>query len=323
MTTAVLKVYPVYSPHFWKAYFIQMRPYLLFVSGIAGLAGIAMANGESLPGWKIATAFIPLFLGYGFGQALTDCFQTDTDKLSAPYRPLSREIVSIKSVLFISIAGLLFCAVVLFSLHIMSFILSCFAVVGLATYSYIKRKFWWGGPFYNAWIVSLLVLMGYFAGASAEIKSFPLSQMPFVFVSFFSYANFVLIGYLKDIKADKATGYKTFPVVWGWQKTIFLGDIFALLTILFFCLHGNFQVGELVAAGLATIIIILGQVNGHRAKSQNEQEALIPILSTVRSFILFHIAIVLHFQPAWWAYMIVYYLLFEIFLFKRPSRYQV
>src|SRR5687768_3336734 len=101
MTTAALKVYPIYSPHFWKAYFIQMRPYLLFVSGIAGLAGIAMVNGEDLPGWKIILAFIPLFLGYGFGQALTDCFQTDTDKLSAPYRPLSREIVSIKSVLII------------------------------------------------------------------------------------------------------------------------------------------------------------------------------------------------------------------------------
>ena len=91
MTTAALKVYPVYSPHFWRAYFIQMRPYLLFVSGIAGLAGIAMAAGADLPGWKIILAFIPVFLGYGFGQALTDCFQTDTDKLSSPTWKLTRK----------------------------------------------------------------------------------------------------------------------------------------------------------------------------------------------------------------------------------------
>ena len=139
----------------------------------------------------------------------------------------------------------------------------------------------------------------------------------------FNAANFVLIGYLKDISADKATGYKTFPVVWGWQKTILLGDVFAVLTVLFFVLRASFQVREIIPASLATIIIIAGQVNGHRARKKDEKEALIPILSTVRSFILFHIAIVLHFQPAWWAYMVLYYLVFEIFLFKRPSRYQV
>ena len=30
------------NPKFWKAYFIHMRPYLLFVSGVAGLAGMAI-----------------------------------------------------------------------------------------------------------------------------------------------------------------------------------------------------------------------------------------------------------------------------------------
>src|SRR5829696_1653666 len=126
---------------FWKAYFVQMRPYLLYVSGIAGLSGIAMGTNAGTSLWKML-AFIPFFLGYGFGQALTDCFQTDTDKLSAPYRPLSRGIVSIKSILAISVLGLLFCAIILYWLHFISFVLSCLAVFGLATYSYIKRNFW-------------------------------------------------------------------------------------------------------------------------------------------------------------------------------------
>ena len=33
--------------------------------------------------------------------------------------------------------------------------------------------------------------------------------------TFFGYANFVLAGYFKDIEADRATGYRTFPVVFG------------------------------------------------------------------------------------------------------------
>ena len=323
MIPTLPKVYPVYTPGFWKAYSIQMRPYLLFVSGIAGLAGIAAASTEYLDGWKIITAVIPFFLGYGFGQALTDCFQTDTDELSAPYRPLSRKIVSIKSVLIVSIAGLLLCAVILFRLHIISFVLSCFAVLGLATYSYVKRNFWWAGPFYNAWIVSILVLMGYFACSSPDVRAFPNFLLPYILVSFFSYANFVLIGYLKDISADKATGYKTFPVTWGWQKTLFLGDVFALVTIVLYWRATPVSTPELVAATVATLIILFGQLGGHLTKNTTQQGALIPILSTVRSFILFHIAIVLHFHPLWWKYMVAYYILFEIFLFKRPSRLQV
>ena len=41
--------FPVYSWRFWQAYLVHMRPYLLFVSGAAGLAGIAAAPGEPLP----------------------------------------------------------------------------------------------------------------------------------------------------------------------------------------------------------------------------------------------------------------------------------
>ena len=39
-----------------------------------------------------SSAFVASFLAYGFGQALTDWFRRDTDRLSAPYRPLSGSI---------------------------------------------------------------------------------------------------------------------------------------------------------------------------------------------------------------------------------------
>ena len=62
---------------YWKAYFIQMRPYLLFVSGIAGLAGMSIVFQESFNLQFYILGFISFFLAYGFGQALTDCFQMD------------------------------------------------------------------------------------------------------------------------------------------------------------------------------------------------------------------------------------------------------
>ena len=64
------KKYPMYSPLFWSAYIVQMRPYLLFVSGIAGVAGMAMSKTATTETWKLILGFFPFFMGYGFGQAL-------------------------------------------------------------------------------------------------------------------------------------------------------------------------------------------------------------------------------------------------------------
>jgi len=323
MNTTVCGQYPMHSFRFWRAYLIQMRPYLLFISGIAGAAGVAMNEEAGASGWQWYIALIPFFLGYGFGQALTDCFQTDTDKLSAPYRPLSKGVVSIRSVLVVSIIGLLSSGLLFYLFHPVCFWLSLMAVFGLATYSYVKKSFWFGGPFYNAWIVSLLPVMGYFATMDRAVKFFPPSLYPYIVITFFSYASFVLIGYLKDIEADKATHYKTFPVVFGWNKTILLGDIFALATLVIFWWQPGKNLPEIIFGIPGTLVIVSGQATAHRTKEKNEKGALIPIISTVRGFVLLHIAIVFHFQPQCWIAGILYYVFFEWALIKRPSKYQV
>lgn len=315
--------FPVYSFPFWREYFIQMRPYLLFVSGIAGLSGIALSADESTPLWKIVTAFVPFFLGYGFGQALTDCFQRDTDKLSAPYRPLSRGTISVASVLTVSLSGLALSGVLLFFLQPMSFALSIICVFGLATYTYVKKNAWFAGPFYNAWIVALLPVMGYLTTSATSRQIISQSVYTGLGATVFSYGNFVLIGYLKDIEADRLTGYKTFPVVFGWTKTVITGDVFALAMLVLFWWGGGLETSGLLFGVAGSAIIIYGQISAHLTRRQNEKGALIPILSTVRCFVLLHIAMVTSFQPGWSLFGVVFYLLFEVTLFLRPSKYQV
>ena len=317
------KIYRFNTWLFWKYYVVHMRPYLLFVSGIAGAAGIAM--GKTTPGIskRAIIAFIIFFLGYGFGQALTDCFQTDTDRLSAPYRPLSKGIILVPDVLAVSAMGLLVSGILLWLLHPISCLLSVLAVFGLATYSYIKKHFWAAGPFYNSWIVALLPLMGYFAASTHTPTAGPPLFYPYVPVTFFSYTSFVLIGYLKDIEADKATQYKTFPVVWGWRKTVWANDIILAATFFFYWSRPMNGFPEFFAGAAASFTALYGQYTAHRSRGQNEIAALLPILSTVRSFILFHTAIVLHFKPGCWPVLLLYYGAFEWALYKRPSRYQV
>ncbi len=100
--------YHPFQLNFWYYYLIQMRPYLLFVSGAAGLMGMAVGY-ERYPDvspTRLLLAFPPFFLAYGFGQALTDCFQTDTDRISAPERPLSNWSATVQAGHLLAIAAI-------------------------------------------------------------------------------------------------------------------------------------------------------------------------------------------------------------------------
>ena len=64
---------PPVRPAFWAQYVTTMRPYLLPVSALAGLAGMALAD---VPlGWRWGVSLAVFTLLYGLGQALVDCFQ--------------------------------------------------------------------------------------------------------------------------------------------------------------------------------------------------------------------------------------------------------
>lgn len=316
-------LYPIYSWRFWRAYIVQMRPYLLFVSGAAGLAGIAAAPVESPPGWLVGVVFLPLFLGYGFGQALTDCFQVDTDRISAPYRPLSQGIVSAKNVGTVSLLGLLTGVGLLIFLNPWNLLPGALAILGLATYTFFKRRYWFAGPPWNGWIVALLPLMGYISMVRTGLPEHFRNVLPTLAMSFFTYANFVLIGYLKDIEADRATGYRTFPVVFGWDTTVIVGDFLVIIGAGLAAPQawsGNWP-GIVWAA--ATVIAVAGQLFAHTTRNKTEANAAFPVAATVRAFILWHLAVILSYHPAWWPWLALFYLLFEWTLWKRPERGQI
>ena len=143
-------------------------------------------------------------------------------------------------------------------------------------------------------------------------------------LSLFSYTNFVLIGYLKDITADKETGYKTFPVVFGWNKTIYAGDILVILGM-FFCyrLVGQSDPRSFILFLIASIVAVSGQLAGHFTQNKVESNAYYPVISTVRTFILWHLSVAIHFRPEWLLFAVILYLAFEAVLYFRPAKEQI
>jgi 4-hydroxybenzoate polyprenyltransferase len=314
---------------FSRSYVVTMRPYLLFVSGITGIAGLALgpgiASGEAL---LLAAAF---FLSYGFGQALTDCFQTDTDSLSAPYRPLVQGRVRRRHVLIVSLAGLSLCGTVLVGYRPANAPFAALTVLGLATYTYFKRR-WWAGPFYNAWIVALLVVMGYLAaGAPVAPRQWPAAMGGTLFLAFFGYANFVLTGYYKDISADRATGYRTLPVVFGLRPSALVSDGFAILAV------GGAGVAAVAGwgqalvpweafAGAALLVAgigaaLVGQVRQHRVTSEaTAYHAIVPV---VHAYVLMLAGVAALHRPSWALPLLLFVSAAVWSMARRPERAQV
>jgi geranylgeranylglycerol-phosphate geranylgeranyltransferase len=314
---------------FWKNYVITMRPYLIFVSGAAGLAGMAFIGSAGVD--RLILGFLPLFLSYGFGQALTDCFQTDTDSLSAPYRPLVKGTVSRAEVLAVSLGGLAGGLGILAWLNPANLVLGALAVLGLLTYTPLKKR-WWGGPFWNSWIVALLPLMGrlvekrttpreLFGASGPEGPAFVFS----ILAVFLGYANFVVMGYFKDIAADRATGYRTLPVVFGWRVAAVWSDVLAVVFLAAagaaVAISGGASVPAFGAFAAAATLSLAAQIGIHRTRKESEAHG--PIAHVVRVFILGCAAVVLSRRPEWLAPLAVFYLLFEAALKLRPEKKQV
>jgi 4-hydroxybenzoate polyprenyltransferase len=317
------------TKRFWRDYLVTMRPYLCFVSGFAGLAGLAAAPDlPPLIGGVLAAA---CFASYGFGQALTDCFQTDTDALSAPYRPLVRGTLRRNEVLLVSLVGLGACGAALTAWQPLNLSLAALCVVGLATYTPVKRR-WWAGPFYNAWIVALLSLIAWLAGSGAarQPAAWPVQIGAVLAAVFFGYANFVLAGYFKDVEADRATGYRTLPVVFGRRVASWVSDLLAgaawlaaaaAVATRWAGLGPAGRVGATSLLAAAALVTAGAQIRVHRVRTDAEaHRAVVPVL---HAELLGLATVAAAYRPAWVLPLVVLQGAFAATLTARPARAQV
>lgn len=315
---------------FWRSYAVTARPHLLFVSGAAGLAGLALAPEMSWP--TFAAAAVVFFLVYGFGQALTDTTQIDTDSLSAPYRPLCRGLVTPRQIAAVSLLGLIGCAVVLVMQNVWTLVPAVAGIAGLSTYTWFKRR-WWAGPFYNSWIVALLPVMGVLCAPSSSLAHLASPRVLLATVSvFFSYAVFVVLGYLKDISADRATGYVTLPVRFGWRASVMVSAVLASVALLASALlvaSSSTAAASPGAGGLlarAMWVAAAGSlVKAHvqLLQTDRESEAHDGIGWSVRGFVLLHLGLAGSALPVLALPALGVFLLFELLLAGRPERSQI
>jgi 4-hydroxybenzoate polyprenyltransferase len=315
------------SGAFARAYWTTVRPYLFLVSGSTGLVGLAM-NRDLAPA-RLVAGCVVFCVAYGLGQALTDLSQTDTDAISAPYRPLVRGEVRRAHVLAVTLLGLGACTVALVVMSRWLAPLALLSVLGLAAYTPMKRRFW-AGPAWNSWIVALLPAMGALCDGrppSALVGS------PRVWAAmasaFFSYATFVLLGYLKDVEADRATGYVTLPVRFGRGATVGVSAacVPPALVASLVATWGAWRAGGFapVIGLLAWIVAAIGLVLAHidALAASRDDLAYRAVATGVRGYVALHLAEAMLMRPALCLPSLSLYGLFELALAHRPCREQV
>ncbi|WP_419418567.1 UbiA family prenyltransferase [Legionella sp. D16C41] len=305
---------------FWQNYFILMRPYLLFISGITGLLGMAQAQAPFSPTFIVL--FVIFFFSYGVGQALTDCYQIDTDSLSSPYRPLVTGQLNKESVFLISLSFLTLASAILAVENYYNIFVASLATVGLMTYTFFKRRFW-GGPLYNGWIVAALYVLAF---QSFKPLNWQDTQVILtLFTVLFAYAHFVLVGYFKDIEADRKTAYYTLPVVYGRKVSCHISTLLttAALSCSWLLLHLEQSINyiSLLIFLISLSTYGIGQILLYQNKT--DETAYKPILFSVHAYLLLISSLILQLRPDWLLFMLIYYGFFIFSLRYRPCKAQI
>lgn len=230
--------------------------------------------------------------------------------------------------LTVSLAGLALCAAVFVALNPWNAVFSGLGVVGLATYTFFKRR-WWGGPVWNSCVVALLPIIGVLCNVPSLDAVFRDAATWAAMGSvFFSYAIFVLLGYFKDISADRATGYQTLPVVFGWRASVYVSAVFLVFAVassaLFFrevVTWNGEAVAPLTLSGLGVVLLSLAHVV--MLRTRDEREAHRSIALVVRGYTLLHAGEASAAKPDLVIPAVIFCALFEVTLRARPERSQI
>ena len=173
--------------------------------------------------------------------------------------------------------------------------------------------------------------MAYLSGDKGMSIDFSSKFIFTILAVFFAYSNFVLVGYFKDIEADRATGYNTLPVVYGKKWASFVSDIFGISAVVFTVLAIFDSYNDLLSLlplipALFFLVIGAFEVLSTQLLLRDikkDSEAHIAVVPSLKSFVLLLSAIIASQKPEWILHLIIFYFCFLIVLKFRPSKNQI
>jgi 1,4-dihydroxy-2-naphthoate octaprenyltransferase len=142
--------------------------------------------------------------------------------------------------------------------------------------------------------------------------------------SFGTYAVFVMLGYLKDVEADRATHYNTVAVRFGRRATVVASAAFATLGLAasVWLVQPRLTVSAGTALWSLGVVLLFG-AHVLAWKSTTDHDAWPGIQASVHGFVALHLGEAAAIKPRW---TLVAWILFGasiVAMFRRPVRRQV
>ena len=281
-----------------RSFVTNLRLELLFVSASCALAG--MAYGSQTNRLYFLVSFLAFFLSYGFGKSLTD-------ELSKPQRNF--HTIKVNGI------GLVACAAVIAIINPWNIIFAGVSILALCGYVALKKKSLLTGPIYLGIVIALLPAMGLLSmgGQLAETLRPKLIWL-YVF-TIFSFGNLLLMSQLKAIQTDRKLGFKTIPAILGWTKAVIVGDFFVVLSIAAAGMMINYaDTFALLVFIAGSLVGIAGQIAAHITSKRGKNVSTFIISTTLRSFVLWHVAVFIGERSEWLIFACAFYFLFEVSL---------
>jgi 4-hydroxybenzoate polyprenyltransferase len=167
--------------------------------------------------------------------------------------------------------------------------------------------------------------MGLFCGARSATSGPAHSGLAWASLSvFFTYAVFVLLGYFKDVEADRRTGYETLPVRFGRPLSVGTSAVFCVLGLAASARLVQGAVNPSVGGSLWLAgVLLLAGAHLRILPTTRDDEAHPAIAMVVRGYVALHLGEAALLRPGLGWLVLALYVLFEAVLVRRPCRSQI
>ncbi|MFF1417765.1 UbiA family prenyltransferase [Streptomyces sp. NPDC058280] len=193
-----------------RAHLETWRPYTLAYPGVVGLAGAAAGGGTATAGALLAAWAAPT-LGWLGGHYLGDYFDRDLDAIGKPQRPIPSRRLSPGTARACGIGAVLAAAVVTVLVNWPVVIAVFVALAGVIAYSLVLKGRGILGNAVRGVLTAIAVLFG--AAVTVGVGDPPSWRaLPVAIVFLLHDTASNLVGTLRDVRGDRAGGYRTLPV---------------------------------------------------------------------------------------------------------------
>lgn len=211
-----------------SAYLVLMRFKVAIIAVFVTYVGMVISN-TGLATKTAVLACLSAFSLLGLSFVLNDFFDSEKDSVNLPKRPIPSGKVSKSEALNISLMLVLAGSLSGYMVSIRALILFLTGVLLNVVYSGIIRKsnmIEFLGNLVTGILCSILFLYGWTVGG--DIK--PL-VVPMVLTFLFITGREILLD-IRDVEGDRRFGMKTFPVILGEKRALFLAASFILFVVI-------------------------------------------------------------------------------------------